>query len=257
MIGIKTQKEIKLMAEGGTILAQMLEEIKQATKPGITTASLDALARKLITDRGVKPAFLGYGEFPAVICISVNDEVVHGVPSGRVLKQGDIVGLDFGIVHGGFYTDSAISIPVLGDMSYEDWKKEHPKVALLLEVTREALDLGIEQARVGKRVGEISYAVQNYVEQRGFGVVRDLVGHGIGKGLHEEPYVPNFGLKSDGPILKEGMTIAIEPMVTMGDWAVELAKDDITFKTVDGSLAAHFEHTIAITKDGPVVLTRL
>jgi len=241
------------MREGGKILGNILKELADAVAPGITTASLDKLARELILFYKVKPSFLGYGGFQAVLCTSVNDEVVHGVPSNRVLKEGDIVGLDFGVIHGGLHTDSAITMPVLGSKNRKEWAKENPKVAKLVEVAKSALTIGIKQARAGRRLGEISQAIQEYVEGEGFGIVRDLVGHGIGEKLHEEPYVPNYGDKNDGPLLQEGMTIAIEPMVTMGDWQVKQVGQ--VFKTRDGSLSSHFEHTILITQRSAEVLT--
>lgn len=251
---IKTKEEIKLMREGGKMLAKMLKELSKAVAPGITTKSLDKLARELISSYRVKSSFLDYNGFPAVLCVSVNDEVVHGVPSDRILKEGDIVGLDFGIIHGGLHTDSAVTVPVLGNKSHKLWTKENPSVVRLLETTQSALAMGIKQARAGRRLGEIGYAIQKHVEKGGFGIVRDLVGHGIGKNLHEEPYVPNFGDKSDGPVLEEGMTIAIEPMVTLGDWQVK--QQGQVFKTRDGSLSAHFEHTILITRRSAEILTQ-
>ena len=255
MIGIKTTQQIQAMREGGKILAMILKELEKAVKPGITTKSLDELAVELVLFHKVRPSFLGYGGFPAVLCTSVNDEVVHGVPSERVLKEGDILSLDFGIIHGDLNTDMAITLPVLGKLSKKEWQSKNKKTAKLIEVTKQALDAGIDAVKVGNRVGAIGYAVQTYVEKHGFGVVRDLVGHGVGKKLHEEPYVPNFGHPDEGPILKEGMTIAIEPMVTCGGWEVKTGDDGFVFVTTDGSLSAHFEHTILITADGQEVLT--
>lgn len=253
MISLKTQREIKLMREGGKILAKILDQLAKAVSPGITTANLDKLARELILFYKVKPSFLGYGGFPAVLCTSINDEVVHGVPSDRILKEGDIIGLDFGIIHGGLHTDSAFTVPVLGIKSYKVWAKENEQTAKLIEVAKSALTIGIKQARAGRRLGKVSHAIQEYVEGQGFGIVRDLVGHGIGENLHEEPYVPNYGDPDDGPVLQAGMTIAIEPMVTMGGWQVK--QHGHAFKTRDGSLSSHFEHTILITDRSAEILT--
>jgi len=250
---IKTKSEIEIMAEGGKILKEILENLASAVKPGITTEELDRLARELVLSwqkklpkADIKSSFYGYRGYPAFICVSVNDEVVHGVPSEKIIKNSDIVGLDFAIIYKDFHVDSALTVAV-GEISKEAQK--------LLDVTWESLNLGIEQAVIGNTIGHISHAVQNYVEKNGFSVVRELVGHGIGKHLHEEPYVPNYGPRGSGEILKEGMVIAIEPMVNAGRSEVVLAKDGVTYKTKDDSLSAHFEHTVAITKNGPTVLT--
>lgn len=245
------------MREGGEILAKILKELQKAVKPGITTKSLDKLARELILFHKVRPSFLDYGGFPAVLCTSINEEVVHGVPSERVLKEGDILSLDFGVVHKGFHTDSAVTLPVLGKLTMKEWSAKNKKTAKLIEVTRQALYAGIDAAKVGNRVGAISNAVQKCVEKQGFGIVRDLVGHGVGEKLHEEPYIPNYGSPDEGPVLKPGMTIAVEPMVTKGNWEVENGDDGFVFVTADGSLAAHFEHTIVITESTSEVLTEL
>ena len=242
------------MAEGGKILKDILQRMAQAVRPGITTEEIDKLARELvlswakkIPEAKISSSFCGYRGFPGFVCISVNDEVVHGIPSSeRVIAEGDIVGLDFGVVYKGFHTDSAITVPA-GKISKETEK--------LLRVTREALEFGIEKTVIGNTVGDIGYAVQKHAEKNGFGVVKELVGHGVGRKLHEEPYVPNYGKKGEGEVLKEGMVIAIEPMITAGRPAVEVASDKWTYKTKDRSMAAHFEHTIAITKDGPQILT--
>ena len=253
MISIKTKQEIEIMTEGGKILSEILQKLKQAVKPGITTESLNKLASELIDLYKVKPSFLNYSGYPAVLCTSVNDEVVHAVPSSRVLKDGDIISLDFGVVHRGLHTDSALTVSVLGDVNHNEWQKKNPDIAKLIEVTRKSLEIGIKQVKPGRKIGAIGQAIQEYVEKNGFEVVRDLVGHGIGDKLHEEPYVPNFGSKNDGPVLKEGMTIAIEPMVTMGSWKVK--QEGFAFKTVDKSFAAHFEHTIVVTSSGAKILT--
>lgn len=262
MVHLKTPNEIEVMRRGGKVLAKILAKLAEAVKPGVTTSSLDKLARELIlfytkeTGAKIKPAFLGYGGFPAALCTSVNDEVVHGVPSRRALKEGDIIALDTGIVYDGFNLDSAISLPVLGNgLSYKDWATDNPRLAQLLEVTQGALTLAIEQAKVGNKVGQIGHAVQKHVENYGFGVIRDLVGHGIGRSLHEEPQVPNFGPVSIGHELKEGMVIAIEPMTSLGDWRVICEANGFVYRTRDHSTSAHFEHTVAITRHGPQVLT--
>jgi methionyl aminopeptidase len=257
MIKIKTQQEIEIMAEGGKILAEILKKIADEAKPGIATCELDKLARELISSYKATPAFLNYGGFPSALCVSVNDIVVHGVPSDKKLRQGEIVSLDFGINYKGYNTDMALTVPVLGNMSYKDWMKNNPKLHKLLDVTRESLELAIEQAVIGNKLGQIGYTIQKYVEKNGFNVVRDLVGHGIGKELHEDPPVPNFGKSSQGPELVEGMVLAIEPMVVSGDWHLKLADDGFGYFTLDGSPAAHFEHTVVVTSSKPRVLTLL
>ena len=267
MISIKTESEIEIMREGGKILAEILQKISQAAKPGIPTKDLDKLAHELFRFYKVKPAFLNYNGFPASICVSLNDEVVHGVPSDRVLKEGDILSLDMGIKHRGFFTDSAVTVPVLarlsfaeqnlgglGNNDYKQWAKTNPKLNKLTETAKAALNAGIKQAKIGNRLGKISSTIQNIVEKEGFGIIREMVGHGIGRQLHEEPQIPNYGRPDDGPVLEEGMTLAIEPMISAGDW--HLVQDGLVYKTKDGSCATHFEHTVAITKDGPLVLTK-
>jgi methionyl aminopeptidase len=255
-IYIKTEDEIKTMQKGGRILAEILKKLAEAVKPGVATKELDMLARELVLSYKVKAGFLGYGGFPAALCVSVNDEVVHGVPSKRILNEGDIISLDMGVIYEGFNLDSAITLPVLGGLNYKDWAKANPKLNELIEVTRESLNIAIKQAKAGNRVGKIGHVVQSFVEGKGFGVVRDLVGHGVGRSLHEEPQVPNFGSEKDGAELKDGMVIAIEPMVTAGDWHVTEDRSGFTYRTKDGSYAAHFEHTVAITRRGPLVLTK-
>jgi len=254
LIQIKTRQEIAVMAEGGNILKDILGKLAEAVKPGLTTEEIDQLARELVLswadkvpEAKISSSFWGYRGFPGFVCISVNDEVVHGIPSSsRVLEEGDIVGLDFGLIYRGFHTDAAITVPV-GKISKEAQK--------LLQTTKESLELGIEEVLIGNTVGDIGYVIQKYVEKKGFGVVKELVGHGVGRKLHEEPYVPNYGRKGEGEVLKEGMVIAIEPMITAGKPAVDIASDNWTYKTKDHSLAAHFEHTVAVTKEGPKVLT--
>ena len=247
MIHRKSAAEIAIMKEGGTLVARVLERMKEVVKPGITTRDIadeaDSMARAL----NVVPAFKGYNGYPAVICVSVNEEVVHGIPSkSRVLQEGDIVGLDFGALHNGFYADAAVTLPV---------GKPEPETQRLLDVTREALYKGINAALVGNRIGDISHAVQSHVEGCGFSVVKVFVGHGIGRNLHEEPQIPNYGESRWGIRLKKGMTLAIEPMVNAGADAVHVLDDGWTAVTSDGSLSAHFEHTIAVSEGGPVILT--
>ncbi len=234
------------MREGGKRLAEVMASLISLVKPGVATKELDTASQTLILAAGGELAFKGYDGFPGAICTSVNEEVVHAVPSSRLLKRGDIVTLDIGLVWKGWFLDMARTVPV-GKI---DEKKEH-----LLKVTRGALDIGILQAKVGNKVGDIGHAVQQFVEGNGYNVVRELCGHGIGKNLHEDPKVLNYGEKDTGAVLKEGMVICIEPMVTVGDWKLKRAKDGHGFETKDGSLSCHFEDTIAITPSGPQVLT--
>ena len=236
------------MAESCRIVAEVLEGIKQHIAPGISTKELDAFAESFIIQRGARPAFKGYRGFPASVCTSVNEQVVHGIPSSAKLNEGDIVSLDIGVYYKGFYGDAAITLPV-GNIGAE------PK--RLLSATETALQIGIEKAVIGNRLSDVSAAIQDYVESEGFSVVRELVGHGIGRELHEEPQVPNFGRPGQGPELREGMTLAIEPMVNAGGWEVVILDDGWTTVTKDRSLSAHFEHTIAVTKNGSIILTKL
>ena len=250
MINLKSQKEIAAMREGGRILAGILDTLKNLVKPGIATSSLEEKARKLIDSHSVHPSFLGYGGFPAVLCVSINHQIVHGVPSDDVvIKEGDVVSLDIGIKHKGFHTDTAWTGIASSDPA--KWKDRQK----LTRVTIEALEKGIAVALSGNTTGHIGQAIQNHVEKNGFSVVRDLVGHGVGKKLHEEPEVPNYGKPGQGIVLKPGMTIAIEPMVLMGDWKVKEGADGFSYETKDGSLAAHVEHTIAITEKEAYILT--
>jgi len=242
MIILKTAAEIEIMAEASRIVAEVLEIVEQEVRPGVSTDELDSLAEKEIRLRGALPAFKGYRNYPKTLCASVNDQVVHGIPSKRKLKEGDIIGLDLGAIVGGFYGDSAVTISV-GQIT--------EKVRNLIQVTDEALYLGIKQAVVGNRVTDISNAVQRHAELAGYSIVTEFVGHGIGRQLHEEPQVPNFGKPGQGPRLQSGMVLAIEPMVNMGASAVRVLDDRWTAVTVDGSLSAHFEHTIAIQPNGP------
>jgi len=249
MIILKTPDEIAVMAKASRVVAEALLVLKDAVKPGVTTDELDKLAESEIRARGAMPAFKGYRNYPKTLCASVNEQVVHGIPSKRVLKEGDIVGLDLGAIVGGFYGDSAVTVGV---------GRIDEKTATLVRVTEESLSLAIEQAQVGNRLSDISQAVQRHEEAAGYSVVTEFVGHGIGRQLHEEPQVPNYGKPGQGPRLQSGMVLAIEPMVNMGGSAVRVLDDRWTAVTVDGSLSAHFEHTIAIQPSGPaIVLSRL
>ncbi len=234
------------MREAGKIVMRALLEVKERVRPGISTVELDRVAAKCIRKSGGIAAFKGYRGFPATICASINEQVVHGIPSVRRLSEGDIISVDVGVLKGGYYADAAMTFPV---------GKVSETARLLMEVTRIALEKGIEQAQEGNYLGDISHAIQTYVEKHGFFVVREYVGHGIGKQMHEEPQVPNFGTPKTGPVLRPGMTLAIEPMVNAGTSDVELLGDGWTVVTKDGSLSAHFEHTVAITDEGPIVLT--
>lgn len=248
MIILKSPREIALMRAAGQILAEVMERLRAFVKPGISTAEIDQEVESFLASRGAKPAFKGYRGFPATVCTSINEEVVHGIPSPhRRLREGDIIGLDLGCVVDGYYADCAFTLAV-GEVP--------PRVQELLDVTRESLDRAMDQCRPGRRLGDISHAVQEHVERHGFSVVRDFVGHGIGRELHEDPQIPNFGEPGRGPVLKPGMVLAIEPMVTMGSWEVRILPDRWTAVTEDGSLAAHFEHTVAVSENGPDVLTR-
>ncbi|MEK7061845.1 MAG: type I methionyl aminopeptidase [Patescibacteria group bacterium] len=246
MITIKTPEEIKIIAEGGKILATVLAEVEKLVKPGITTIELDRASEALILKHGARPAFKGYEGFPYSLCASINEEIVHGLPSERILKEGDIIGLDLGVLYKGYNTDMAVTVPV-GNISFEAKR--------LIMVTKKALKRGIKKVRSGVTVGDIGNTIQRYIEDQGLGVVRDLCGHGIGKDLHEDPKIPNYGTRHKGEVLKEGMVICLEPMVTIGDWHIKKAKDGYGYASRDGSLSAHFEHTMAVTKDGVRVLT--
>lgn len=248
MITLKTQKELTYMREAGRVVAGAHAELAKALRPGMTTRDLDALAEDFILAQGARPAFKGLYGFPATICASPNEQVVHGIPGLRKLENGDIISIDIGAEINGYFGDGAATLPV-GEIA--------PDARLLLEVTEAALHAGISQAVDGKRLSDISYAVQKHVETNGFSVVRDYVGHGIGSSMHEEPQVPNFGRPGRGPRLKAGMTLAIEPMVNMGTHEVRTLPDNWTVVTGDMKLSAHFEHTIAITDKGPEILTRL
>lgn len=247
-IKIKTKDEIDIMRQSGKIAGAILRELKSRVTPGVTTAEINTWAEELIKKNSVETAFKGYHGFPGVVCTSVNEEVVHAPPrKSKVLKKGDVLTLDFGVIVKGFYSDTAISFGV-GKISKE--------AEDLIRITKNAMDQGIAQARVRNRLGDIGHAVQSYVEPYGYGIVRNLSGHGIGRNLHEDPFVLNYGKRGTGIELKEGMVFAIEPMLTLGSYELELSRDKNTFITSDWKLSAHFEHTVAITKRGPEVLTK-
>jgi methionyl aminopeptidase len=246
MIVVKTHAQIDKMRQAGILVAQTLDLMERLAKPGIRTIDLDAAAEEFILSKGAVPAFKGYMGYPATLCVSIDDEVVHGIPSDRSLKEGQIVSVDVGVNLDGWYGDAARTL-CIGEVS-ADAKR-------LLDVTKEALKRGISQAKAGNRLGDISAAVQTYAEEHGYSVVRELVGHGIGQRMHEEPQVPNFGRAHTGPELKAGMVLAIEPMLNVGGCEVSFDADKWTVRTADGSLSAHFEHTVAITESGPEILT--
>lgn len=248
MIIIKSEDEIAKMRKPNRVVAELLAYLGGFIRPGITTKELDTKAETFIKKRGGKPAFKGYHGYPATICASINEEVVHGIPGKRRLNEGDIIGIDLGVVMDGFYGDAARTFAV---------GKIDEASRRLMQVTEAALSKGISQAVAGNRLYDISHSVQQHVEEAGFSVVRDFVGHGIGRQLHEDPQVPNYGPPNQGPILEKGMAIAIEPMVNEGTWQVRVLGDGWTVVTADGKRSAHFEHTIVITEDGPEILTRL
>jgi len=248
MINIYTEKEVGVMAEGGKILAKIIKEIAKQVKPGIFTEYLDKVAEDLIFQYGAEPAFKGFNNYPATLCTSINEEIVHAVPSKRILKNGDILTLDLGIKYKGYCTDMAITLPV---------GKIDKKAKKLIQVTKKALEIAIKQCKSSNHLGDIGWAIQNYVEKKGFNVIRDLVGHGIGKNVHEDPQVLNYGPSTGlGIKLKPGMVLALEPMVSTGDYKIEKTEDSFGYRTKDRSLTSHFEHTVAITKKGAKVLTK-
>jgi methionyl aminopeptidase len=248
MIIIKSSREIEQLKKSNVIVAEVFEKLKGMIHPGVTTKELDEIAEEYILLKGARPAFKGYKGFPATLCISINEEVVHGIPSRRQLKEGDIVSLDVGVNFVGYFGDAAITLPV-GEID-QGAKR-------LLEVTEKALTIGIEKAKIGNRLFDISFAIQRWVESHEFSVVRDFVGHGIGRDLHEEPQIPNFGAPHQGPRLEKGMVFALEPMVNEGTYEVRVLSDGWTVVTADGKRSAHFEHTIAITDDGAEILSVL
>lgn len=247
MIRLKSKREIEKMRAAGKIVAEALLELEASIVPGkTTTMDLDRLAEKIIIGKGAIPSFKGYRGYPATLCAAVNDEVVHGIPGPRRLEEGDIIGMDLGAILDGYHGDSAMTVGI-GKIADETER--------LLKVTRESLFVGLRAAKVGNRLSDIGHAIQAHVEKNGFSVVRDLVGHGIGRQMHEEPQIPNYGRPGRGVRLEEGMTLAIEPMVNTGGYEVESLPDHWTIVTADGGLSAHFEHTVAVTKDGPEILT--
>lgn len=252
MIALKSAREIEIMKRANIIVAEVLRELKEKVAAGVTTLELDAIAEELTLKKNAIPAFKGYNVagrvYPRCLCASINEEIVHGIPTNRVLREGDIIGLDYGVIYEGFYGDSAVTVGV-GRVS--------DKARRLMEVTEIALYKGIEQLHDGKRLGDLGHAVQQVAESAGYSVVRAFVGHGIGRKLHEEPPVPNYGEPDRGIRLREGMVLAIEPMLNVGGCEVEIKEDGWTAVTRDGSLAAHFEHSVAITKDGPVILSQI
>lgn len=245
---IKSPREIEIMREAGRIVATVLNELKLKVEPGIKTRELDAIAMKETKRLGAVPSFKGYHGYPACVCVSVNDEIVHGIPGDKVIQEGDIVSIDFGVIYNEFQGDAALTTGA-GKIS--------PEAEKLLEVTEASLMKGISAAHAGGRLGDISAAIQKYVETNGFSVVREYTGHGIGRQMHEDPQIPNFGVAGQGLLLKKGMTMALEPMVNIGDWRTRLEDDNWTVRTSDGSLSAHFEHTIAINDGGAEILTAL
>ncbi|MEW6213883.1 MAG: type I methionyl aminopeptidase [Nitrospirota bacterium] len=247
MIVLKSPEEVERIAQSCHIVAMTLDAIKNMVRPGITTKEIEIFADAYIRTNGGVPAFKGYRGYPASICTSVNNEVIHGIPSNKVLKEGDILSIDLGVYRDGFYGDGAVTFPV-GEIDSE--------LKRLLRVTEESLYIGIENARVGNRVSDISHSIQRHVESNGFSVVRAFVGHGIGRELHEEPQIPNFGPPGHGPRLRAGMTLAIEPMVNAGSYEVLILNDEWTAVTIDGKPSAHFEHTVLITSDKPIILTK-
>ncbi len=243
---LKSDDEIAIMRHAGSVVAQTLCLLSQSLRPGTVVKDVDKIVRREFEKHGVTPTFLGYHGYPATVCVSVNEEIVHGIPGKRVIQDGDVVSLDLGCTYKGFVADSAVTV-IVGTV--------RPETRKLVDVTKGALDEGIKRLHPGAKLGEASNAIQTYIESHGFGVVREYVGHGVGRDMHEEPQVPNFGPVDRGPVLKKGMVLALEPMVTVGDWRTRQLDDHWTVVTADGSLAAHFEHTIAVTDDGPQVLT--
>jgi len=248
MIKIKSPEEIKIMAEGGKILAKIIKELEKKVKQGITTRELDKVAEDLVLKSGGRCSFKGYDGFPNCLCTSINEEIVHAIPSDRILEEGDIFSLDLGILYKGFHTDMAITVPV-GKVSSD--------ILRLIRITKKSLKRGIKKMKPGNTIGDIGNTIQRYVESQGFNVVRELCGHGIGREIHEDPKILNYGKRHTGEKIKEGMVLCIEPMITMGDWKLKKSKDGHGWETQDGSLSAHFEHTIAVTKDRCKILTEL
>jgi len=248
MILLKSRREIARMEKANRIVAEILAGVREKIRPGVETRELNELAEDLCRRRRVEPAFKGYRGYPASLCVSINEEVVHGIPGPRRLKDGDLVSLDFGVRHDGYYGDAALTVAV-GEVA--------PRTRQLMEATEVALYAGIDRFQAGGRLSDISHAVQEVVEAKGFGVIREFVGHGIGRSLHEDPQIPNFGPPGKGPVLQVGMTLAIEPMTSAGSWRVKILEDGWTAVTQDGAVSAHFEHTVALTEKGVLILSRL
>jgi methionyl aminopeptidase len=246
MIPLKSKQDLEMIGESGKILAKIMQKLREFIRAGISTQEIDQLTEELVCKENAIPAFKGYKGFPANICTSINEEIVHGIPGERRLENGDIISLDLGINYKGYFSDAAITLAIGGIET---------KTKKLIEVTKTALSEGIKQARIDNHLSDISYAIQSYVEKNGFSVVREFVGHGIGLKLHEEPEIPNFGRPQQGPILREGMVFAIEPMVNMGTWESKILDNGWTAVTKDGLVSSHFEHTVAITENGPAILT--
>lgn len=247
MIPLKSKEDLEALRKSAGVLAKIMQKLRQQVKTGVSTGELDSLAQELMCQEKAEPAFKGYRGFPANICISLNEEIVHGIPGLRKIKEGDIVSLDLGIKYDGYFSDMAVTVPV---------GRIEPSLKKLIEVAKAALTRGIKEARENNHLSDISYAIQDYVEKNGFSVVRQFVGHGIGASLHEEPEIPNFGKPHQGPELKTGMVLAIEPMVNMGTWEAEIMDNGWTAVTKDRLASAHFEHTVAITEKGPEILTQ-
>jgi len=245
---IKSPRELEAMTRAGRVVGGVLEALQAAVKPGIKTRDLDTVARAEITRRGAIPSFLGYRGYPACVCVSINEEIVHGIPGDKVIMEGDVVSLDVGAIVDGYHGDAAVTVGC-GKITHQ--------AQSLIDAARDALMAGIEAAHPGARIGDISWAIQRLAESRGYNVVRQYVGHGIGRRMHEEPAVPNYGKPRRGVLLRKGMALAIEPMLNIGTWRTRVMEDNWTVVTEDGTLSAHFEHTIAITGDGPVILTKL
>ena len=252
-IEIKSEKEIATMRQAGRIVAEVLKILAEQIKPGMKTKEMDAIAARELKKMGAESSFKGYHGYPATICVSINDQIVHGIPGDRFLQEGDIVSLDFGAIYQGYHGDAAVTLPV-GEITQQARR--------LIDTTRDTLKVGIAAARSGAKLGDVSSAIQNYAESRGYSLVREYTGHGIGRKMHEDPQIPNtthapYGLQAGtGPVLKKGMTLALEPMLNVGGWQTRVAEDQWTVLTADGSLSAHFEHTIAIDDNEPEVLTR-
>lgn len=242
------EEEVRAIKRSNQIVAKILQELGSMVRPGVRTKELDKFAEEKTREMGAIPAFKGYRDFPSSLCTSINEEIVHGIPSSRALREGDIISLDFGVLYEGYYGDAAITFPV-GEVT--------PKARKLIQAAKEAFHAGLDKARAGNRLSDISHAIQTYVEGQGFSVIRSFVGHGIGLSLHEEPQIPNFGPPGRGPKMKPGMVFALEPMIAMGDWNVEILEDNWTAITRDKSLSAHHEHTVAITEEGAKILSEL